>query len=70
LQKEQRTYYFLWQLYHLMNDERAAADELERAQEELGQLEQQHANHDAELQVSPVHVQVKEKGYVLSEYTE
>lgn len=49
LQNEQKTYYFLWQLYHIGQDIKAAQAQHDAAQAELAAATAQHENYDAEI---------------------
>eukprot|EP00877_Chromochloris_zofingiensis_P013480 jgi/Chrzof1/8386/Cz03g08190.t1 len=46
---EQKTYYFLWQLYHIGQDIKAAQAQHDAAQAELAAATAQHENYDAEI---------------------
>jgi hypothetical protein len=51
-QKQQRAYYYLWQLYHLSQDTDAAQTQLAEAQAKLEALTASNANFGAELEAA------------------
>lgn len=49
LQRKLRTYYFLWQLYHLHQDESEALQQQQQLADELAELNERNASFDATL---------------------